>query len=118
MTVIELADRYAKEPTDARYEALCEEIFKRECTAKGVIWYSGIEDLVPVFCDHYKCSECPIGNDVCDRASNGQIELEKALRRELTSLGFEEDNVLFFDVAREELRDAIKAKLAESEDKE
>ena len=115
MTVKELAERYAEKPTEARYEALIEKIFHRECTTKGVIWYSALEDIVPVFCDHYKCSECPIGYDVCDRANKGQIELERALRRELNNLGFEGDDVQYFSVTREELRDAIKAKQAESE---
>lgn len=118
MTIIELAKRYAEKPTEARYEALLEEIFRRECTAKGVIWYSAMEDILPVFCDHYKCAECPIGNDVCDKAIKGQIELEKALKRELSNLGFEGLVVEYFGVSKEALRDAIETRKAESEDKQ
>lgn len=107
MTIRELAERYTEKPTEARYEALTEEIFKREATAKGIIWYSILEEVNPVFCDNYKCAECPIGHDICDKASKGQVELEKALKKALENMGFEVS--AYYDLpSREEVREAIK----------
>lgn len=108
MTVKELAQRYAEKPTEARYEALTEEIFRREATRKGIIWYSPLEEVNPVFCDHYSCNDCPVGHDVCDKASKGQVELEKAIKKSLEGLGFKVN--AYYDLpSRKEIEEAIKA---------
>lgn len=108
MTVIELARRYAEKPTEARYEALTEEIFRREAAKKGIIWYNILEEVNPVFCDHYSCNDCPVGHDVCDKASKGQVELEKAIKKALEGLGFTVN--AYYDLpSRDEVRDAIRA---------
>ena len=107
MTILELAQRYAEKPTESRYEALVEEIFRQEATAKGIIWYNALEDINPVFCDNYSCSDCPVGHDVCDRAAKSQMELEKAIMRVLNDMGFNVD--AYYNLpSREEVMEAIK----------
>lgn len=111
MTVKELAQLYVENPTGARYEALCEEVFRQEATARGVIWYNALEEINPVFCDEYSCSYCPVGHDVCQRAADGQRDQEQALRKALEDIGFTTDSYYF--PSREEVREAIKKRKAE-----
>lgn len=115
MKIIELAQRYAEKPTDARYEALAEEIFKQESTAKGIIWYNALEGVLPRFCDNYRCEDCPIGHDVCDRASTGQTELENALKKTLSDMGYATEGYYSYP-SREETLELIKRLKSESEE--